>query len=195
MTRKFLQMMLFFSLTAGFLLGALADYYKYTDASGAVTITNKLDSVPQKYRSRLKVIKDDALSKQDPGAGKQLQSEPAREESNAPQEAAAPAPAAQGKFTELSARYVWFTPLLYLAGILAAFLGVVKLASLVPSGQLSKLIYLSFFLGVFVFLYQAYVAHVVKDSLAVKEKAVAVMKKSMVREAPLPGEEPPAGNK
>ena len=196
MTRGLLQLVLFFWVTSGSVPVALADYYKYTDSSGSINITNKLDSVPQKYRARAKVIKDDTLSKQDPGARKQ-QPEPAQEEADAPREVAAPqpAPAPQGKFAELAARYVWFKPLCYLAAFMAAFVVVIKLASLVPSGQLSKLIYLSFFLGVFVFLYKAYVEHVVADSLAVKEKAVNMMKKSVVREVPLPGEAPPAENK
>ena len=197
MGRTVLQLMLFFWVTAGSVPAVLADYYKYTDTSGAVNMTNKLDAVPHKYRSRVKVIKDEELSKKDQGARKLQQPEPAREESGVSEEAAAPAPAPapQGKIAELSARYVWFKPLLYLAAVLAAFLAVMKVASLVPSAQLSKLIYLSFFIGVFVFLYKAYVEQVVADSLAVKEKAVNMMKKSSVREIPLPGEAPPAENK
>jgi len=189
--------MLFLCLTAASIPVAWADYYRYTDASGAVNITNKLDSVPQKYRSKVKVISDAALSKQDPGAGKVQPPEPAQEETLQPNAAVAPEPATapQGKIAELSERFVWFQPLLYLAGILAAFLVVIKVASLVPSAQLSKLIYLSFFIGVFVFLYKAYVEHVVADSLAVKEKAVSMVKKSSVREIPLPDEAPPAVNK
>ena len=186
MTVRVLQMMLFFCATLGVVPAALADYYKYTDASGVVNISNKLESVPQKYRSHAKIIKDDTLSKQDPGARKQQQAEPVQEESSMPKEAAAPAPtlAPQGKIAQLSARFIWFKPLLYVGAIVAAFLVVLKLASMVPSPQLSKLIYLSFFIGVFVFLYKAYVEHVVADSLAVKEKAVTMMKKSSVRELP-----------
>jgi hypothetical protein len=200
MPRIFLQLALFFSLTAGAVPAALADYYKYTDEGGAVSITNKLDSVPQKYRSRVKIISEGELAKKDQGGQKR---QPAEPDASTPGEAAAPAattaaapaPASQGKFAELSARFIWFKPLLYLVGVIAAFIAVVKLSSLVPSPQLSKLIYLSFFLGVFVFLYKAYVTHVVEDSLAVKEKAVNMMKKSMVREVPLPGEAPPAQGK
>jgi cation transport ATPase len=197
MIKAVLHMMLFFCLTGSASL-ALADYYKYTDASGGVHITNKLEGVPSKYRSHMKVITDDALVKRDPGAGKQQQPAPAQEESSsskaeepAPVSAAAP----QGTFAELSARYVWFKPLVYLAGFLVGLLAVIKLASVVPSGQLSKLIYLSFFMAVMVFLYKAYVEHVVTDSLAVKEKAVNMMKKSVVREVPLPGEAPPPETK
>ena len=186
MTLRILQLMLLFAVTLGIVPVALADYYKYTDASGAVNISNKLESVPQKYRSHLKVIKDETLSKQDTGARKEQQPEPAQEESSMSKETAAPAPALapQGKIAELSARFIWFKPLLYVGAILAAFLVVLKLASVVPSPQLSKLIYLSFFIGVFTFLYKAYVEHVVADSLAVKQKAVTMMKKTNVRELP-----------
>ena len=192
MTRRLLQMMLLLCLTAGSVPAALADYYTYTDSSGSVNMTNKLDSVPQKYRSRVKVIKDETLSKKDTGARRQ-QPEPVQEESSMPKEAAAPAPAApQGKIAELSARHVWFKPLLYVAGILAGLLVVIKVAAIVPSPQLSKLIYISFFLGVFVILYKAYVEHVVADSLAVKEKTIKMMQKANARGLPpddaLPGE-------
>ena len=197
MGRTLLQVMLLFFMTSGSVPVALADFYKYTDTGGAINITNKLESVPQKYRSRVKVVRDEALSKQDPGARRQQPPEPAQEESGISRETAAPAPAPapQGKFAQLAALHSWFKPLCCLAAFLAAFLLVIKLASLVPSAPLSKLIYLCFFLGVFVFLYQAYVEHVVADSLAVKEKAVSMMQKSMVRELPLPGEAPPAENR
>jgi len=194
--RNFLVMMFFFCVAFKTVPVALADYYKYTDTSGAVNMTNKLDSVPQKYRSRMKVIRDDAQTKKDTGTSKQQQSAPPQEESSAP-EASSTAPAAEnaGKFAALTARYVWFKPLAYLVAILASFLVVVKLTALVPSTQLSKLIYLSFFLGVFVFLYKAYVEHVVTDALAVKEKTITIMKKANAREIQLPGEAPPAENK
>jgi len=194
MTRSYLRILLLILLTLVFVPAAQADYYKYTDASGIVTISNTADSVPQKYRSRMKVIREETLSRKDPGARKAQQAAPAQEENTAPAEAAAPlaATAPQGKIAELSARYVWFTPLLYVIGLCVAFLLVIKIAALVPSPQLSKLIYLSFFLGVFVFLYRTYVTHVVEDSLAVKEKAINMMKKSVVREIPLSGEAPPA---
>lgn len=188
MIKTLLGSLLFLGVILNGVAPALADYYKYVDSSGAVNMTNKLESVPQKYRSRVKVITDESLSKKDQGAKKEQQPA-AQEESAAPQEAAA-VPAPQGKFAEFCSAHVWMKPLLYVAGILAAFLVVMKLASVVPSAQLSKLIYLSFFIGVFVLLYKAYIEHVVADSIAVKEKAVNMMKKANVREVPLPGEEP-----
>ena len=197
MTKSCLQLMLLCCLAAAWVPAALADYYKYTDSGRTVNISNSLETVPQKYRSRVKVIRDETLTKQDLGARKlPPPAAAAQEESNPPgATAAAAAPAPQGKFAQLSGRYSWFKPLLYLAGVLAGFLVVVKVAALVPSAALSKLIYLSFFLGVFVFLYQAYVTHVVEDSLAVKEKAIIMMKKSSLREIPLPGEAPGAEGK
>ena len=190
MTRTFLLLPVLFCVTLGSVPTALADYYKYTDASGGVNITNKLDAVPQKYRSRVKVITDDTLTKKDTGARKaqpaagQEESSTSQAGASASSPAVAPVPAPEGKFAQFSARHAWFTPLLYLAGIFVLLLAVIKLASVVPSPQLSKMIYLSFFIGVSVFLYKAYVEHVVADSLAVKEKAVTMMKKSVVRELP-----------
>lgn len=187
---------MFFCLTIGSAPIALADYYKYMDSGGVLNITNKLDTVPRKYRSSVKVIPDENLSKHDLGARKQ-QLEPAPEENGLVKETAAPEPASapQGKLAQLSARFIWFKPLLYLSAILAAFLVVIKIASLVPPGPLSKLIYLSYFFGVGVFLYQASIEHVVADSLAVKEKAVNMMKKANQRELPLTDEAPPAEQK
>lgn len=167
---------------------ALADYYKYTDSQGMISITNKLDSVPAKYRSTMKVVREEP--KKDAGAGKGAQQperyEPIVVEATAPEQAdaAVPAQAPVGKFAELSARFVWFKPLAYLTGFLALFVAIVKVTSLVPSPLLSKMIYLGFFLGVFVFVYQAYVAHVVESSLKIKENAASMMKKSTVRELP-----------
>lgn len=189
MPRFFFPITLLIALIAGSAAVAQADYYQYTDAGGAVNITNQLESVPKKYRTKVKVIKDEELTRKDAGARKQ-QAAP-EQETAAPAEAVAPAPAApQGKIAELSARFPWFKPLLYLAGVFAAFLVVLKVASAVSSALFSRLIYLCFFLGVFVLLYKAYTEHLVADTMAVKEKAVNMMKKATVREAPLPGEEP-----
>jgi hypothetical protein len=193
MTGTLLKLLLSFCLIAGCAPVALADYYKYTDANGTVNISNTLESVPQKYRARMKLIREETLTKQDQGARKQAAPEAGREESGAPQgvpaAAPAPAPAPQGTFAALSA-HAWFKPLLYVAGFFAGLMAVIKLTSVIPSALLSKLIYLSFFIGVFVLMYKAYIEHVVADSLAVKDKAVTMMKKASEREIPLPGEGP-----
>lgn len=164
---------------------AFADYYKYTDSRGVVNMTNKLESVPVKYRSTMKVVREEAPRK-DPAAGQPQQpaSAPAEIAASEQAPAAASEQASDGKFAQLSARFVWFKPLVYAAAVLALFIAITKVTSLLPSPQLAKAIYLAFFLGVFVFLYKSYATHVVESSLKIKEKAVSMMKKSNVREQP-----------
>ena len=174
-------------MTLVIVTGAFADYYKYTDSQGVIGITNKLDSVPAKYRSSVKVIREASLSKSDPGASSQ-----ARRPDQAPEETASPttaapttaaaAPATAGKFNELSARYVWFRPLVYVGIILALFVAIVRITSLLSSRLLAKLIYIAFSLGVFGFLYKAYAGHLVENTRKLKEDAAAVVKSSNARQ-------------
>lgn len=168
----------------------LADYYKYTDNRGTVHMTNKLNSVPAQYRSNMKVTREEP--KKDPAANQAPGAEPAAGNQPVQQEVAAPEPA-PGKFAQLSSRFVWFKPLVWLVGGVALFIVVVKLTSLLSSPLLSKLIYLSFFMGVLVFLYKAYVNHLVEGTMKVKDSAVTMIKKSSNREVPgAEGEAPPA---
>lgn len=176
--------------------GALADYYKYTDSRGVTNMTNKLESVPARYRATMTVVREEpkkapAASQSDRQAE---QAPPAQaEQSAAPAQAeqsAAPAQAPEGKFAELSARFAWFKPLVYVGIGLALLVVVMKVTALLPSPMLAKAIWAGFFFGVSVFLYTSYVKNLVEGTHQVKEKAVGMMKKSMVREAPAPGEEP-----
>lgn len=162
-----------------------ADYYKYTDKKGVVNITNKLESVPPRYRSTMKVVRE---------APKKETAAPAPNEAPQATEESASASAAeqqpkQGVFTSLSERFPWFKPLVYVVCIVALFVVVAKLSSLVPSPLLSRLIYVSFFIGVIVFLYKGYVEHVANSSRKIKDTAVSIIKKSSNRE-----EAPPAGD-
>jgi hypothetical protein len=161
----------------------LADYYRYTDAGGIVHITNKLKSVPAKYRATMKVTREEPkrdAAAQAPPAGQEVAgSQPA------PQEQAAPEPA-PGLFAQLSSRHVWFKPLVWVAAVVLLFVGVVQLTSVIPSPLLSRLIYISFFTAVSVFLYKAYVTHLVEGTVKVKDRAVSMIKQSSSREAPGP---------
>jgi hypothetical protein len=168
---------------------ALADYYKYTDSRGVISITNKLASVPAKYRSTMKVVREAPPTKKDAGAGNQLsQPEAVQEEPAASMQESVEAPAAApaGKFAELSARFAWFKPLVYLGVIVLLFVAITKLTTVIPSPLLAKLIYLGFFMGVFVFIYKAYVEHVADTSRNIKEKAVSIIKNSTVKPELLP---------
>lgn len=166
-----------------------ADYYKYTDSRGTVNITNKLESVPARYRSTMKVVREE--KKKAPAAGPQgtagaePQAAPALEQQAAPEPEQKP----ESSFARLCGRFVWLKPLLYVIGAVASFVVVIKVASMLGP-MLSKVIYLSFFLGVFVFLYKAYAEYVVTSSARIKENAVNIMKKSSNRELPAPEEGP-----
>ncbi len=164
-----------------------ADYYKYTDNRGTVNITNKLESVPSRYRSTMKVVREE--KKKAPAAelqstaGAEQQAAPALEQQAVPEPEQKP----ESSFSRLCGRFVWLKPLLYVMGGVALFVVVIKVASQLGP-MLSKVIYLSFFLGVFVFLYKAYAEYVVTSSARIKENAVNIMKNSSNRELPEPDE-------
>ncbi|HJV66745.1 MAG TPA: DUF4124 domain-containing protein [Geomonas sp.] len=163
---------------------ALADYYTYTDGNGVINMTNRIDAVPKKYRSSMKVVKEEP-KKLSPD--RQLeQPEPARDEAAS---AAAPAPAPQSTFEALCDRFVWLRPLSYLAGILALFLVVLKITSVIPSPLVSRLIYVVFALGVFGFLYQAYLGNVMQQTRKAMDDAKSIVEKSKTRQESMRPEE------
>ncbi len=175
---------------------ARADYYKYTDRSGAVCITNDPKNVPSRYRASMKVIREETLEKKDPGARKAVppeQSQVPQPESAAPGAARPEASPAEPASTvgRLAAHYPWSKPLLFVAGIGVLFLVVAKLASLLPSPQLARLIYLVFFLGVFVTGYKLYADYMVNSYLTIKTKVIGMFIKANDRQVPEPGGKPP----
>lgn len=155
----------------------LADYYKYTDNRGVVHMTNKLEAVPAKYRATMKVTHEEP--KKQPAAPASEGSIQATESQSVQQEAPAPPP---GQFAQMAARFPWLKPLLAVAAIVALFAGVVKLASWLSSPMLSRVIYISFFVGVMVFLYKSYVGYMVESSMKIKDRAVGMIRKSSNRE-------------
>lgn len=163
---------------------ALADYYTYTDGKGVITMTNRIDAVPKKYRSSMKVVKEEP-KKLSPDRQPE-QAAPARDEGSS---AAAPAPAPQSTYGALCDRFVWLRPLSYLAGILALFLAVVKITSLISSALISRLIYLVFSLAVFGFLYQAYLGNVMQQTRKAMDDAKSIVEKSKTRQDSLRPEE------
>lgn len=175
MVNKSLFFLLFLALIAGALPSRLlADYYNYTDNRGVVHMTNKQQAVPAKYRATMKVTREEP--KKQPAAQ-------APESQAVQQEAPAPQP---GGFAQLAARHAWLKPLLVVAAIVALFVAVCKVASVLSSPMLSRVIYISFFVGVMVFLYKTYVDYMVESSMKIKERAVTMMKKSSNRELPDP---------
>lgn len=166
----------------------LADYYRYTDSRGIVHMTNRLESVPQKFRASMRVIREEPKKEAAGQAAPALDS--AGESASAPQEAPEQK---QGLFARLSSRHVWIKPLAVVAAITLLFLAVVKLASWLSSPMLARVIYISFFAGVMVFLYKSYVTYLVDGSMKLKDRAVIMMKKASNREVPEGGGTVPDG--
>ena len=177
-----------------FLQTAHADYYKYTNKRGAVCITNNLDSVPLKYRSTMKIIREETLAEKDKAMRLVTPPEPpaAPAIGGFPQAKAEVAPSEpQSTLGRMSARFPWFKPVLVACGIMLLFLIVRKLADVLPSPILAKVIYLAFFLGAFVFVYKSYADHLSNNYLAIKTKIFALFEKANKRETPESGENPP----
>ena len=163
----------------------LADYYRYTDARGVVHITNKLNAVPAQYRATMKITREEP--KKDAGAGQApASSQPSAENQAAQQEVPAQAP---GRFAQLTSRHVWVKPLLVVASLAALFLAVLKLASRLSSPLLSRVICMTFLVGVMVFLYKTYVDYLVEGSMKIKDRAVSMIRNSSKREVPEPASE------
>jgi hypothetical protein len=189
-----------FLILACFLLpdgtrSAHADYYKYTDKTGAICITNTLDSVAPKYRAAMKVVREATLEKKDRATRIKtpLRDAPAPEAPAAVEERKQEASAAPtSTFGRLSARFPWFKPVIAVCAILCTFLVVWKLSAILPSALFARLIYLAFFLGVFVFVFKSYADHLSNSYFTVKTKFIALFEKTNRREVPdpIPGEVP-----
>lgn len=193
--KSVLSSVLLLTLFLVFLQTAHADYYKYTDKSGAVCITNNLDSVPPRYRSTMKLIREETLARKDRASRLETPREtPAAPAIGAsPQEkGVAPPPEPTSAFGRLTARFPWLNPVLVACAIFCAFLVVRKWSSELPSALLAKVIYLAFFLGAFVFVYKSYAEHVSNSYFTIKTKVIAMFEKSNRRELPEPepGERP-----
>lgn len=168
---------------------ANADYYRYTDKTGTVCMTNTLDSVPHKYRATMKVIREETLAKKDrrtriesphdappqPAAGVA----PEEKKDVTPPEQASP-------LTRLASAPPWEKAALIACVIACLFLIVRKLTNLLPSALLAKVVCLAFFLGTFVFLYKTYTDHLTNSFFTIKSRMIAMFEKSDRREAPDP---------
>lgn len=172
---------------------ARADYYKYTDGSGAVCITNRIDAVPSKYRATMKVIREETVAGKVNGAPR----EPLRENVAAPEaspqsreQAVAPEEPAS-RLGQVFSRFPWARPLLVVCVIVTAFLIVNKLSSLISSPLLARVVYLAFFLAIFVFAFKSYAEHVTNSYFSIKTKVLAMFEKANRREAPASAESSP----
>jgi len=174
---------------------AHANYYKYTNKTGVVCITNSPDSVPLKYRTTMKVIREETLDIKDKATRIKTPSQvvPAPDPSSVTEERKKDTPAApESTFGLLLVRFLWFKPVIVVCSILCVFLIVRKLSTILPSALLARLIYLVFFLGAFVFVYKSYADHLSNSYFTIKSKFIALFEKANRREVPdpVPGESP-----
>lgn len=170
-----------------------ADYYKYTDGSGAVCITNRIDAVPPKYRATMKVIREETAAGREKGAPRETPREYVAAPDASPQSRqqadAAEEPAS--RMGEVFSRFPWARPLLVVCVIVTAFLIVNKLSSLISSPLLARVVYLAFFLAIFVFAYKSYAEHVTNSYFSIKTRVLAMFEKANRREVPASAESPP----
>ena len=166
---------------------ARADYYRYTDSKGVICISNDLNAIPPKYRSTMKVIREDKPGRLDKGSPAQTPQggSPVIREPAAGNDRQAAATLQSGsRLAQLLARYPLIKLLIIIAGIVAASVIVVKLTSLIPSPQLARLINIAFFLGLFVFAYKLYTDNLVGNYFTIKTKIVGIFTRANMREAP-----------
>jgi hypothetical protein len=167
---------------------ACADYYRYTDNKGIICITNNLDAIPPKYRSTMKVIREDKPGRLERGS--QTLTPPsntseALEQAAASHDSQAVTPSqSDSRFMQFMARFPLIKLLIIIAGIITVSFIILKLTSLIPSPQLARLINIVFFLGLFVFTYKLYSDYLVGNYFTVKTKILEIFNKDKVREAP-----------
>ncbi len=157
---------------------AFADYYKYTDNKGTICITNDPKAVPGRYRSTMKVIREEK-----PADG-QLQTPTGRipavqeQSSSVRERLAAPTVRTQSRFGKLVTSFPWLEPLIAIGSVVATFLFLIKLRAMVSSPQLAKPIALVLFLGVFVFVFKIYVDHLVTGHTTFRTKILGISSKT-----------------
>ncbi len=165
---------------------AFADYYKYTDNKGTICITNDPKAVPGRYRSTMKVIREEKP------AGGQLQTPAGRvsavqeQSSSVRERLAAPAVRTQSRFDKLVTRSPWLEPLIAIGSVIATFLFLIKFRAMVTSPQLAKPIALVLFLGVFVFVLKVYACHLAAGYSTIRTKILGISSKTSARDVPGP---------
>ena len=174
---------------------ACAEYYRYTDNRGVICITNNLNAIPHKYRSTMRVIREEKPGLQDrerptqtPRGGFPVIREP--DGAGHDRQAAIPSQS-DSRFAQLMARFPLIKLLIIISGAIAASIIIVKLTSLIPSAQLARLIQIAFFLGLFVFAYKLYADNLVGNYFTVKTKILGLFSRAMAREAPETEIKPP----
>ena len=165
---------------------ARADFYKYTDTSGTVHLSNTLNAVPPQYRANMQVVRDENRPQKDKAPPPRTYAPPRETPAAGPAEAPQEAPAeAQPTIPDrLSAHLSLRSPLVFLGAAIVLFFVVRKLTALLPSIMLARIIYLAFFLGVGVFAFKSYVDEIGSSYFTVKSRVLSLYEKANRREIP-----------
>lgn len=157
---------------------ALADYYRYRDDGGTLNFTDDPKSVPAKYRQRLERVKESPAPA------------PVAEESPAPmltEAAVVPAPPPPTLREKLVAAWhasPWLPLAAFAVAAVAGFFLLGRLLASLQSAQLTRLIYLVFFLGIGVLGFKLYADYMNQGLKTLKGKTETLMQRANRREAP-----------
>lgn len=178
-----------------------ADFYRYQDDSGGVNVTNDFKSVPERYRNSVTVVKDSDLAKKQKERDKNARSERAAAEQQLQRNtksqissAAEPSTVATpsndknktGNATENpnpNKNLSWMQkqlPLLKISALIALFIAAAVVAGKLISNfvpkSLSIIIKIALFLGVIVYVFNAYSEKVAKAFAVLKSETEVVQK-------------------
>jgi hypothetical protein len=158
-------------LSLGLLTPPLSDatFYKYRDSRGTVCITNECNKVPRQYRSRVKIIREDAPA---PPPTAARQDAPGAVEQDAPPDTQ-PVAKQEGWLARQ-----W--PLLKILGLIGGLcwlaLVVGRFVSALLPTMLGKVVRIAFFLGIGVFIFKSYSERVVNAFTRLTSETATVQK-------------------
>lgn len=187
-------------------VAAFADFYKYLDETGGLNVTNDYNSIPERYRAGITIVKESDLQKKAQAREKQVRdervrankslpkSEPAAQTQTLPESssgAAVPMNEKAGSVSENSSSNKstgWFArqaPLLKIAALIALFIGFAavagKLVSTLVPRTLGVIIRIALFVGVIVYVFKAYSENVVKAFAVMKSETDAIQNSAVKR--------------
>ena len=161
---------------------ASADYYRYTDSSGTVCLTNNLKSIPERYRKKAVLVSKDAPKVEQP---KPAVSQPSADQAAG---AAVSQPQAPTGFRERAAAMFtkerMMTALKIVVAIVlvvSAYTGIGMLATYLGCRQIGTLVRIVFTLGVLVYGFVMYADRMAAAFSKVKGEVTSAQQKSEMR--------------
>lgn len=156
---------------------AFADYYRYRDDSGTLNFTDDPKNVPAKYRKQAERVKEAPVPP------------PAAEEPPPalPEPAVVPAPPPPTLQEKLIAAWhesPWLPLAAFAVAAVVGFFLLGRLLCHLQSAQLTRLIYLVFFLGIGVLGFKLYADYMNQGLKTLKGKTETLMQRANRREAP-----------